>query len=437
MTEQAPPTSSRSRVVSTLLAAWLLALAFDFLLHGGVLARLYTRPDPFLLAPIEAFRRIPAGYLAFLLLTAGLYWLLARLAISGWFDGLRLGFFAGLLVWGAMALGLYSISTAPIDMLLGWWIGQAFELALSGAVIGSSLAGKPLKPIWLKVAVAVVTLGVGTVLLQTIGWAQSDTPQPDRSNVYREADGQALSAYVFLPSSRKAGAQADAILLFHGGGWNAGTPEWTFPAAQRFADWGLVAISIQYRLSGGEVTPIEALADVCASLGWVRDQADELGLSGRLLGYGVSAGAHLITATATIGCPDAEAGPDALLLWSPALDVTTDGWFSKQLQGRATATAYSPVQKVGPSTPPTSIVIGAEDTLTPLSGARRYCERLIQQGKICELNVYEGLGHLLTRNLANQESDFDPDPKARADGIEQHRGFLRRLGFVTEPKAVR
>ena len=48
---------------------------------------------------------------------------------------------------------------------------------------------------------------------------------------------------------------------------------------------------------------------------------------------------------------------------------------------------------------------------------------------MCELNVYEGVGHLLTRNLANQESDFDPDPEARADGIARHLRFLAELQF--------
>jgi hypothetical protein len=33
---------------------------------------------------------------------------------------------------------------------------------------------------------------------------------------------------------------------------------------------------------------------------------------------------------------------------------------------------------------------------------------------------------------ANQESDFDPDPDTRTDGIEQHRRFLVRLGFIAE-----
>jgi dipeptidyl aminopeptidase/acylaminoacyl peptidase len=100
------------------------------------------------------------------------------------------------------------------------------------------------------------------------------------------------------------------------------------------------------------------------------------------------------------------------------------------LNGRARVRAYSPVEYVSASTPPTSIIQGAEDTLTPLPGASRYRDRLIDAGGTCELHVYEGLGHLLTRNLGNQESDFDPDPKARADAIARHLAFLRKLGLL-------
>jgi acetyl esterase/lipase len=261
--------------------------------------------------------------------------------------------------------------------------------------------------------------------------AQDAAPTPDRTFTYREIDGRSLSAHVFFPTGHAAHQPANGILLFHGGGWSAGSPEWTFTTSRRFADWGLVAIAVEYRLTHEDVTPIDAFDDVCAALGWARRHASELGMTARLAGYGVSAGGHLIALTATRGCRGGETGPDALLFWSPALDVAGDGWFGRQLRGRATAAAYSPVEHVGPSTPPTSIVHGAEDTLTPLAGAQRYCERVRQRGTMCELHVYEGVGHLLTRNLANQESDFDSDPDARADGIERHRRFLVRFGFIT------
>lgn len=263
------------------------------------------------------------------------------------------------------------------------------------------------------------------------------TPSEPVAHTYREVGGQALQAYVFAPAVGGPGQEpAGAVLLFHGGGWSAGMPQWTFAAARRFAGHGAVAIPVQYRLSQGDVTPIEALADVCAAFRWAREHANELGVDPeRVAGYGVSAGGHLVTSAATVGCPQegasaTRAEPDALLLWSPALDMARDGWFERKLQSRATAEAYSPLEHVRASTPPTSIVQGEADTLTPLSGAQRYCARLIELGGTCELNVHDGVGHLLTRNLENQEGDFDPDPEAVSAGIAEHLRFLRELGFI-------
>lgn len=247
-------------------------------------------------------------------------------------------------------------------------------------------------------------------------------------HVYRVVEGDSLHAYAFHPSDTGRGRPTNAILLFHGGGWVAGSAEWTFATAKRFAEYGLVAIAIDYRLSGEKVTPVDAFDDVCHAFAWARKSAKELGIAGKVAGYGVSAGGHLLALTATLGCGE-DSRPDAMLLWSPALDVVSDGWFNKLLQGRKSAD-YSPVEHVGKSTPPTSIVHGAEDTLTPLKGAQRFCDAVTKAGGVCELNVYEGVGHLLSRNLSNQEDDYDPDPEKRAQGIEKHREFLTRLGFI-------
>ena len=149
---------------------------------------------------------------------------------------------------------------------------------------------------------AAATALVALVLASPVA-AQSTDPRPSLTLVYREVGGESLHAYLFLPPGHRTSDQAHAILLFHGGGWSAGAAEWTFPTARRFADSGLVAIAIQYRLSNGDVTPIDALGDACAAFAWTRGRVAELGLSGRIAGYGVSAGGHLVAATATVGCP--------------------------------------------------------------------------------------------------------------------------------------
>ena len=160
-----------SAAVSSIAAAWILSIGIDLFLHGGLLARLYVEPSPFVLPAEEAFRRIPLGYLAFLTLTIGLFWLLRRLKVRGFQAGFRLGAVAGAVVWGALVLGLYSISTASLSLLLGWWIGQTVELAFAGGVLGAVADRVPLKRVWAAVGAAVVALAAATVTLQSLGLA--------------------------------------------------------------------------------------------------------------------------------------------------------------------------------------------------------------------------------------------------------------------------
>ncbi|MGK2935732.1 MAG: hypothetical protein ACSLFE_10890 [Gemmatimonadaceae bacterium] len=159
------------RAIHAIAAAWILSVAFDLFLHGGLLARLYMEPSPFLLPLEDAFRRIPLGYATFLGLTIALYWLLARLGVRGWRRGMRYGLITGAIVWGALVIGLYSISTASVPLLAGWWIGQAAELGLAGSVLGAAASGTPLKRIWTVVAVAAVVLVIATITLQSLGLA--------------------------------------------------------------------------------------------------------------------------------------------------------------------------------------------------------------------------------------------------------------------------
>lgn len=155
----------------SIAAAWILSLGFDLFLHGGLLARLYAEPSPFLLGPEEAFRRLPLGYLAFLGFTVALYWLLRRLGVRGAIAGLRHGAAAGALAWGAFGVGLYSISTARLQLLAAWWMGQTVELGLAGAVLGAAAAGMSRKRIWAVVACVVAACVAGTIVLQSLGLA--------------------------------------------------------------------------------------------------------------------------------------------------------------------------------------------------------------------------------------------------------------------------
>ena len=288
-----------------------------------------------------------------------------------------------------------------------------------------------------KLGFLLVSALAGVLTAQTTP-AADDAARTPHAYVYREIDGQKLNAYVFPPQGEVSGKPTAAVLLFHGGGWNEGSAEWTFDPARRFAAQGLLAVAVDYRLSTGKVTPIEALDDTRAAFRWVRRHAVEFNIDPkRVAGYGVSAGGYLVAAAATLDLPgdgidDTSSKPDLLLLWSPALDVAADRWFVRLLQGRARATKYSPFKHAGASTPPSCIVNGDKDTMTPLRRAERFRDRVIKAGGICELHVYPGVGHLLTHNLADQVFTFDPDPKFKADGITQLEHFLRERGYLPE-----
>lgn len=162
---------SLARSASAVFAAWLLTIGFDAFLHAGLLANLYLIEHPSLLGPHLAFRRIPFGYLSFLILTMSLYWLLSKLRIHGVRAGFSRGLIFGSVVWGAFVLGLYSISTIPGNLLLAWWLGQSIELGIAGGVLSAAQSGVTQKRIWLTIAILFVILIFLTVLLQSSGWA--------------------------------------------------------------------------------------------------------------------------------------------------------------------------------------------------------------------------------------------------------------------------
>jgi acetyl esterase/lipase len=286
--------------------------------------------------------------------------------------------------------------------------------------------------------------------------ARAPTARPTTTplaRTYKTAAGAPLAAHVFRPSDRIAGRPDAAIVVFHGGGWHVGQPEWMFDAAQRFAARGLVAVVVQYRLADPErrsSTPLDAMADARDAIRWVRAHASEFGADpARVAAYGASAGGHLAAAAALIGDSAAGGGaglaaaaPDAMVLLSPAVAVAGDGWFRRLVGGPVAAEAASPDAHVraGARLPPTLILAGAQDSITPPGGARRYCDRVRAAGGRCELQVYPGLGHLLTRALAfraQESGPFDPDPAAVADAEARTDRFLADLGYSRAPATFR
>jgi len=254
------------------------------------------------------------------------------------------------------------------------------------------------------------------------------------AHVYAEPTaGAKLRLFVFTPDGASDKARP-AILLFHSGGWTRGRPEWLFGLARQFSTQGLVAIPVQYRLSGATATPADALTDACAAFRWVRRQAGALNIDPqRLIGWGASAGGQLAAATATAGCPgpDAAAGAaNALILVSAGVDTEQSAQFGKLLGPNADARRYSPLAHIAPGAPPTLHVVGREDTVAPAANADAYCAKVHAVQGICEVVAYPGVGHLLTRKIDDQRSSLDPDPALERAAYVEQEDFLRRIGYL-------
>jgi acetyl esterase len=261
------------------------------------------------------------------------------------------------------------------------------------------------------------------------------TIQPD-SFTYREIGGHPLKAYVFFPKGQAK--HRAAVLLFHGGAWKIGDASWMFDRAREFAENGLVAVSIEYRLSNDGLSPIDGVEDACAAFRWIRKQAENFGIDPqRVAGYGWSAGGHLVAAAATLPIVnrkkvEANERPNALLLYSPALNMAENSYFVQLMAGKGDPAAYSPSEFINGSLPPTLIIQGEEDTIVLAQDAKAFCAAAGKAGARCELHVYPDVGHLLTRNLKIQYQDFDSDPKDAAEAHQLEDAFLGSLGYIAK-----
>lgn len=246
--------------------------------------------------------------------------------------------------------------------------------------------------------------------------------------------GGPLAVRIFEPPGDAPGARA-AILLLHGGDWSAGEASWMDADAAPYASLGMVALSLDYRLSdGATVTPFDALADVRTAIRWMRAEAGRLRIDpARIAVLGESAGAHLAASAAVFSEPfgsEFPARPNALILSSPAVSVAQVRSFQKLSGGPAQAASLSPDLHVGANMPPTLILQGENDSVTPAAKTVTFCERMVASGGICVLKLYKGVGHMFVRNLQRQDDYSSIDQDIARQAGEASVTFLRGLGYL-------
>jgi acetyl esterase/lipase len=253
--------------------------------------------------------------------------------------------------------------------------------------------------------------------------------------VYKVVGSQRLRLHFARPSPERFPGPRPCIVFFHGGGWRTGDPKQFMPYAKRLAELGVLGISAQYRLMGGDDSlPIKAVQDARSALRFVRAKATRLGCDVQRIGAGGgSSGGHLALMAALTAKPGPAGSiddstddlsvsprPQALFLMNPPLNLERYDRPVPVEQRRQ----LSPTQQIDASLPPTWIFHGTADKVVPFSQATEFRDRAreLRAGEVT-VQAFSGRGHGFFNAKRGDGQDFD----ATIQGIV---AGLRKLGWI-------
>ncbi len=229
--------------------------------------------------------------------------------------------------------------------------------------------------------------------------AGAQAPEGGERHVYKKVGEVELPLYVYKPEGHTADAKAPAIVFFFGGGWRSGSPTQFEPHCRDLAGRGMVAVTVEYRVSSRHPVKVEdCIEDAKSAMRWVRGHAKELGVDpDRIASGGGSAGGHLAACVAVIDDfnadtddPEVSPKPDAMVLYNPAMGFNPD--MAKRIDR-----TRGPIEKADPYTyatkkqPPCIMFFGTADGL--LAGAEKFRNVSVEAGNDCRIVTYEGQGH--------------------------------------------
>ncbi len=199
---------------------------------------------------------------------------------------------------------------------------------------------------------------------------------------------------------RPSTAQAPAIIVCPGGGYDHLAEHEGLPVARRLTEWPVTAFVLRYRVKPYFLPA--ALADGRQALRRVREQAASWNVDpSRVAMMGFSAGGHLAACMATFG-PRRDR-PDALVgCYAPfsLVAMNRGGRRAEWLLGEhADAELHKRIEldrHVSARCPPTFLWTTAADTMVPPSQSLLYARALWRAGVSCRLHVFSsglhGLG---------------------------------------------
>ena len=270
---------------------------------------------------------------------------------------------------------------------------------------------------------------LATLPLRLSAQQRPDLPTPTEKKIYKEVGDTKLEIWIWKPTGWTASDQRSAIVFYHGGGWRNGSPTAFARQSAKLAERGMVAFSVQYRLtSQSGVAVADCVKDAKSAFRWVRTHAAELGIDPeKIAAGGGSAGGHLAAALATLDALNDEhddlkvsTQPAALVLFNPALRLNSAREQEVVASGAPSRADISPYEHVKRGHPPTIIFHGEDDTTVPIQSARDYAAKVEKLGGSCTVLGFAGQKH----GFFNGEP-FVWDTLKQADAFLQKQRLLK------------
>lgn len=237
---------------------------------------------------------------------------------------------------------------------------------------------------------------------QSRGQTKIQGPQPTDKKVYKQIGDAKLEIWIWKPEGWKAGDKRGAVVFYHGGGWRNGSPMAFSRQSAALAGKGMVAMSVQYRLTTQPgVTIADCVKDARSAFRWVRSHASELGIDpAKIAAGGGSAGGHLAATLVTLNeINDARddlsvsTTPAALLLFNPAVKLDFRRAAEVTAAKQEELLKVSPYHHLKAGHPPTIIFHGDADTTVPIDTAHAYAAKVKELGGACVVDVHPGEAH--------------------------------------------
>jgi len=279
----------------------------------------------------------------------------------------------------------------------------------------------------MKISILIVVISIITTLIITGCFAQKEKPKYITENniIYGKIGAKELGMNMVTLDNEKK--NKPAVIIIHGGGWEAGSKEDAMWMAYDMANLGFTAFSISYRLTGDAPYPAQ-IEDCKTAVRFVRANAEKFNINPDKIGaYGHSAGGHLAsmlgvlpdrkyegdlgnkTTSSAVQAVINNVGPVDLEYYkeingTPA--IIRENNFPKLFGKNKEGMDYwikeaSPITFVSEKSVPHIVLYGTDDDLVPYKQGYPFVEKMKQNKIYCEFRVIEDGGHILDTKKIN------------------------------------